>query len=182
MTSDICRSTIEQRSPDSFMKASRSLSAGVLLFRRARGRLELLIVHPGGPMWARRDEGAWSLPKGEITPGEDPLAAARREFAEELGSPAPAGDPLALGEVRLKSGKRVVAWALEGDLDADAIRSNTFEMQWPPRSGQTREFPEVDRAAWLEPEVARVKLNPAQAELVDRLVDMLDGSTDYGRR
>ena len=162
------------------MKASRSMSAGVLLFRRAGGRLELLVVHPGGPMWARRDDGAWSIPKGEITPGEDPLAAARREFAEELGSPAPGGEPMALGEVRLKSGKRVLGWALEGDLDADAISSNTFTMQWPPRSGETREFPEVDRAAWLEPEVARVKLNPAQAGFVDRLVDMLDGSTDHG--
>ena len=157
-----------------------ALSAGVLLFRRDRGRLELLVVHPGGPLWARRDEGAWSIPKGEVMPGEDPLATARREFAEELGAHAPDGEPLALGEVRLKSGKRVVAWALEGDLDADAIRSNTFELQWPPRSGQTREFPEVDRAAWLAPESARAKLNPAQAAFVDRLVDMLDGSTDYG--
>jgi predicted NUDIX family NTP pyrophosphohydrolase len=160
------------------MTAARSLSAGVLLFRRGRGGLELLAVHPGGPVWARRDDGAWSLPKGEVSPGEDPLAAARREFAEEVGSPAPAGEALALGEVRLKSGKRVLAWAMEGDLDADAIRSNTFEMQWPPRSGQTREFPEVDRAAWLSPELARVKLNPAQAAFVDRLLDMLDGSTD----
>jgi predicted NUDIX family NTP pyrophosphohydrolase len=160
------------------MTASRSLSAGILLFRRGADGLELLVAHPGGPLWARRDDGAWSLPKGELSSGEDPLHAARREFAEELGSPAPAGEALALGEVRLKSGKRVVAWALEGDIDADAIRSNTFEMQWPPRSGQTREFPEVDRAAWLSPEVARAKLNPAQAAFVDRLLDMLDGSTD----
>ena len=159
------------------MTDSRPRSAGLLLFRRAGGGLELLVVHPGGPIWARRDDGAWSIPKGEISPGEDPLAAALREFAEELGSPAPAGEPLALGEVRLKSGKRVVAWALEGDLDADAIHSNTFELQWPPRSGQIREFPEVDRAAWLAPESARVKLNPAQGAFVDRLVDMLDGST-----
>ncbi|HEX5194883.1 MAG TPA: NUDIX domain-containing protein [Solirubrobacteraceae bacterium] len=164
------------------MTASRSLSAGLLLFRRVGDRLELLVVHPGGPIWARRDDGAWSIPKGEIARDEDPLAAARREFAEELGSPAPAAEPLALGEVRLKSGKRVVAWALEGDLDADAITSNTFEMQWPPRSGRTQAFPEVDRAAWLEPELARVKLNPAQAEFVNRLVDMLDGSTKTGAR
>jgi predicted NUDIX family NTP pyrophosphohydrolase len=157
-----------------------ALSAGVLLFRRPGARLELLVVHPGGPLWARRDEGAWSIPKGEVMPGEDPLATARREFAEELGSPAPGGEPLALGEVALKSGKRVVAWALEGDLDATAIRSNTFTLQWPPRSGRIQEFPEVDRAAWLEPASARVKLNPAQGAFVDRLVDMLDGSTDYG--
>jgi predicted NUDIX family NTP pyrophosphohydrolase len=140
----------------------------------------VLLVHPGGPVWARRDAGAWSIPKGEYGDDEDPLAAARREFAEELGSPAPAGEPLALGEIRQKSGKRVVAWALEGDLDAGAIRSDTFEMQWPPRSGQTREFPEVDRAAWLAPELARIKLNPAQAAFVDRLVDMLDESTTEG--
>jgi predicted NUDIX family NTP pyrophosphohydrolase len=157
-----------------------ALSAGMLLFRGNGDRLELLVVHPGGPLWARRDEGAWSIPKGEVTPGEDPLAAARREFAEELGSPAPDGEPLALGEVRLKSGKRVVAWALEGDLDADAIRSNTFGLQWPPRSGRVQEFPEVDRAAWLAPDAARAKLNPAQGAFVDRLVDMLDRSTDYG--
>jgi predicted NUDIX family NTP pyrophosphohydrolase len=158
----------------------RPVSAGMLLFRRTGGGLEVLVVHPGGPLWARRDDGAWSIPKGEVGPGEDPLAAARREFAEEIGSPSPEGEPLALGEVRLKSGKRVLAWALEGDLDADRIESNTFEMQWPPRSGRMQAFPEVDRAAWLEPAHARVKLNPAQAEFVDRLVDMLDGSTDYG--
>jgi predicted NUDIX family NTP pyrophosphohydrolase len=159
-----------------------ALSAGVLLFRRAGGQLELLVVHPGGPLWARRDEGAWSIPKGEVMPGEDPLATARREFAEELGAAAPAGEALALGEVRQKSGKRVLAWALEGDLDAGAIRSNTFELQWPPRSGRMQTFPEVDRAAWLVPAAARVKLNPAQGAFVDRLVDMLDGSTTTGAR
>jgi predicted NUDIX family NTP pyrophosphohydrolase len=158
---------------------SPALSAGVLLFRRAP-RLEVLVVHPGGPLWARRDDGAWSIPKGEVGPDEDPLAAARREFAEEVGSPAPDGAPLALGEVRLKSGKRVVAWALEGDLDADVIVSNTFEMQWPPRSGRTQAFPEVDRGAWLDPARARAKLNPAQGAFVERLVDMLDESTDHG--
>jgi predicted NUDIX family NTP pyrophosphohydrolase len=161
--------------------AKRSVhSAGILLFRRAGTTIEVLIVHPGGPLWARRDDGAWSIPKGECDPGEDPLAAARREFAEEIGEPAPAGEPLALGEVRLKSGKRVLAWALEGDLDAAAIRSNTFTMQWPPRSGQTQAFPEVDRGGWFDPTRARVKLNPTQAEFVDRLVDMLDLSTDHG--
>lgn len=153
-------------------------SAGIFLYRRRHdGEIEALLVHPGGPLWARRDAGAWSIPKGEIDPGEDELAAARREFAEELGSPPPAGEPADLGEVRLKSGKRVRAWALEGDLDAAAIVSNTFEMQWPPRSGRTAAFPEVDRAAWFELAVAREKLNPAQAAFVDRLADILDLST-----
>jgi predicted NUDIX family NTP pyrophosphohydrolase len=160
--------------------ASRVRSAGILLFRRAGAAVEVLIVHPGGPLWARRDDGAWSIPKGECDPGEEPLAAARREFAEEIGSPAPAGEPLALGEVRLKSGKRVIGWALEGDLDAAAIHSNTFTMQWPPRSGRTQAFPEVDRGEWFTPARARLKLNPAQAEFVDRLVDMLELSTDHG--
>ena len=153
-------------------------SAGILLFRRAGAVVEVLIVHPGGPIWVRRDDGAWSIPKGECDPGEEPLAAARREFAEEVGSPAPAGEPLALGEVRLKSGKRVIAWAVEGDLDAAAIRSNMFTMQWPPRSGRMQAFPEVDRGEWFAPARARVKLNPAQVEFVDRLLDMLDLSTD----
>jgi predicted NUDIX family NTP pyrophosphohydrolase len=154
-------------------------SAGILLFRRTDAAVEVLIVHPGGPLWARRDDGAWSLPKGEFEPGEEPLDAARREFAEEIGAPAPEGEALELGEVRLKSGKRVVAWALEGDIDATAIRSNTFAMQWPPRSGQFQDFPEVDRGGWFTPARARVKLNSAQAEFVDRLVDMLDLSTDH---
>jgi predicted NUDIX family NTP pyrophosphohydrolase len=154
-------------------------SAGLLLFRRVGPSVELLIVHPGGPLWARRDDGAWSLPKGEYGPDEEPLTAARREFAEEIGWPAPAGEPLALGEVRLKSGKRVIAWALEGDLDPAAIHSNTFTMQWPPRSGRLQAFPEVDCGDWFSPAQARVKLNPAQAEFVDRLVDMLDLSTDH---
>jgi predicted NUDIX family NTP pyrophosphohydrolase len=154
-------------------------SAGLLLYRRAGdGGLQVLIVHPGGPLWARRDAGAWSIPKGLLEPGEDELAAARREFAEELGTPAPRNaEPLALGEVRLRSGKRVVAWALAGDLDAGAIVSNTFEMEWPPRSGQVRSFPEVDRAAWCDPQTARAKLNPAQGAFVDRLVDILEQST-----
>jgi predicted NUDIX family NTP pyrophosphohydrolase len=159
--------------------ASRVRSAGILLFRRVGASVEVLIVHPGGPLWARRDDSAWSIPKGECDPEEEPLAAARREFAEEIGSPAPAGEPLALGEVRLKSGKRVIAWALEGDLDAAAIRSNTFTMQWPPRSGRTQAFAEVDRAGWFDPARARVKLNPAQVQFVDRLVDMLDLSTEH---
>ena len=147
-------------------------SAGLLLHRRRRGELEVLLVHPGGPLWARRDAGAWSIPKGEYDSGEEPLDAARREFAEELGQPVPDGDgaPVDLGEVRQKSGKRVRAWALGADLDVSEIHSNTFEMQWPPRSGTLRAFPEVDRAEWFDLARAREKINPAQAELLDRLV------------
>ena len=151
-------------------------SAGILLYRRrGDGAVEVLLVHPGGPLWARRDLGAWSLPKGEIDAGEEGLAAARREFAEEIGTSPPAGEPLGLGEVRLRSGKRVSAWALSGDLDAAAVVSNTFEMQWPPRSGQMRSFPEVDRARWFGLEEARERLNPAQAEFIERLQARLDG-------
>ncbi len=132
----------------------------------------MLLVHPGGPIWARRDLGAWSIPKGEYEDDEDPLAAARREFAEELGSPAPEGDSLDLGEVQQKSGKLVRAWALEGDLDASQTRSNKFEMQWPPRSGRMQEFPEVDRAQWFGLDEARRRINPAQVALLDRLSGM----------
>jgi predicted NUDIX family NTP pyrophosphohydrolase len=158
-----------------------TVSAGILLYRSAGAdgppTLEVLLVHPGGPLWARRDLGAWSIPKGEAGPGEQLLDAARREFAEETGSPAPAGEPVGLGEVRLKSGKRVHAWALPGDLDAAAIVSDTFELQWPPRSGRVQAFPEVDRAEWFGLAAAREKLNPAQAAFVDRLADILDSST-----
>jgi|SRR5437588_9020985 len=144
-------------------------SAGIMLYRRRPRGLEVLLVHPGGPFWARRDAGAWSVPKGEYGPGEDPLAAARREFAEELGSAMPEGPVEDLGEVRQKAGKRVRAWGVEGDLDAEAIVSNTFELEWPPRSGRVIEVPEVDRARWFSLEAARDKINPAQAELLDRL-------------
>jgi predicted NUDIX family NTP pyrophosphohydrolase len=131
---------------------------------------EVLLVHPGGPFWAKKDEGAWSIPKGEHEEGDDSRACARREFEEELGSALPADAELAdLGAVRLKSGKEITAYAVEGDLDADTITSNTFSMEWPPRSGRTREFPEVDRAGWFDLGTAREKLNPAQAELLVRL-------------
>ena len=143
-------------------------SAGILLYRRLRGELSVLLVHPGGPFWARRDDGVWSIPKGEYEGGEDELAAARREFAEELGSPPPDGETIDLGEITQRAGKRVRAWALEGDLDASAIVSNTCEVQWPPRSGRMIEIPEVDRAEWLPLEQARVKINPAQVALLDR--------------
>jgi len=144
-------------------------SAGILLYRRRGGELEVLLVHPGGPFWARRDAGAWSIPKGEYEPDEDPLAAARREFEEELGTRAPDGPVEDLGEVRQKGGKLVRAWALAGDLDASATTSNTFELEWPPQSGRLIEVPEVDRAEWFPLERAREKINPAQAELLDRL-------------
>jgi len=158
---------------------ARRRSAGLLLFRtpaRKSTLLEVLLVHPGGPLWAKKDLGAWSIPKGEYEDDEDPLAAARREFAEELGAPPPETEgvePIELGEVRQKSGKRVIAWALAGDFDADQIASNTFTMEWPPRSGRAHAFPEVDRAQWFRIAEARQRINPAQAELLDRLVQAL---------
>ncbi len=130
-------------------------------------------MHPGGPFWVRRDEGAWSIPKGEHGPGEDPLAAARREFEEELGTAAPEGPTADLGEVRQKAGKIVRAFALAGDLDVEAITSNTFEIEWPPRSGRMIEVPEVDRAGWFAIEEAGKKINPAQVELLERLLTWL---------
>src|ERR1700742_2680148 len=134
-------------------------SAGLLLFRNAGANLEVLLVHPGGPFWAKRDHGAWSIPKGECEAGEDPRSAAWREFGEELGSPAPEGDALELGEIRQKAGKTVVAWAIAGDLDPEQITSNTFEMEWPPRSGRSQQFPEVDRAGWFSLPEARERIN-----------------------
>lgn len=125
-------------------------------------------------MWAKRDAGAWSIPKGEYEPGEDPLAAAKREFAEELGTVAPDGPVTDLGEVKQKSGKIVSAWAVAGDLDVTEITSNTVEVQWPPRSGKMLEIPEVDRAEWFGLQTAREKINPAQAELLDRLAETLE--------
>jgi predicted NUDIX family NTP pyrophosphohydrolase len=134
------------------------------------GAREVLLVHPGGPFWAKKDAGAWSIPKGEYDDGEDPRACAAREFEEELGSPLPADAELAgLGTVKLRSGKEIVAFAVAGDLDVDAVTSNTFTLEWPPRSGRMREFPEVDRAGWFGLDEAREKLNPAQAELLERL-------------
>ncbi len=151
---------------------ARRVSAGLLLYRHGEGGLEVLLVQPGGPVWARRDLGAWSVPKGEYVEGEEePLAAARREFAEELGTPPPAGETTDLGEVRQKSGKRVRAWGIASDLDTERITSNTFVMQWPPRSGRMQEFPEVDRAEWFPVAEARERINPAQAAFLDRLAE-----------
>jgi len=148
-------------------------SAGILLYRRRPSGLEVLLVHPGGPLWARRDIGAWSIPKGEHAPEEDPLVAARREFEEELGAPAPSGPALDLGEVRQRGGKRVRAWGLEGELDPATIHSNTFALEWPPRSGSFLQVPEVDRAQWFALGEARERINVAQAELLDRLAEAL---------
>jgi predicted NUDIX family NTP pyrophosphohydrolase len=144
-------------------------SAGILLHRRRDGVREVLLVHPGGPFWARRDAGAWSIPKGQYADGEDARACALREFEEELGTPLATEELVDLGSVKQRNGKVVTAWAAEGDLDTENVRSNTFELEWPPKSGRRQEFPEVDRAEWFSLERAREKLIPAQAPLLDRL-------------
>lgn len=144
-------------------------SAGIALFRRRAGSIEVLLVHPGGPLWSGKDDGAWSFPKGELMEGEDPLLVAKRELREETGV-AGEGEPVALGSVTQKGGKVVHLWALEGDCDAGAITSNTFIMEWPPKSGRQQEFPEVDRAGWFTPDDARRKLIEAQRPFVDRLL------------
>jgi predicted NUDIX family NTP pyrophosphohydrolase len=144
-------------------------SAGLLLYRQAAGGLEVFLVHPGGPYFASKDEGAWSIPKGELDGSEEPLACAKRELQEETGIVARAERYIELGSIKQKSGKRVRAWACEGEWDGTLV-SNTFELEWPPRSGKRRAFPEVDRAAFFSIDEARKKLNPAQAELLDRLV------------
>ena len=151
------------------------MSAGLLVYRRTGDDVEVLLVHPGGPLWAKKDDGAWSVPKGEYDPTEEPLEVARREFEEEIGQAAPADeDPPWLGELRQPSGKVVSAWAVEGDLDVSEVRSNSFEMEWPPRSGRTEEFPEVDRAGWFDLEEARRKLLRGQVGFLDRLAERLD--------
>ncbi len=148
-------------------------SAGVLLYRYRDGMLEVLLAHPGGPLWEGRDVGAWTIPKGLFDDDETPLAAARREFEEETGF-AVDGDFIALGELRLPSGKVVHIWALEGDLDADAIESNLFTMEWPRGSGRMQDFPEVDRGAWFDLEMARVKIFRNLAPFLDRLLDAIE--------
>ncbi len=152
------------------------VSAGLLVYRVRDGVVEVLLVHPGGPFWRNRSDGVWSIPKGEFDPAsETALEAASREFGEEIGHTPPAGVAIDLGEVVQNAGKRVVAFAVEGDLDPDSIASNTFSMEWPPRSGSTAEFPEVDRAAWFPLDAARSAINPAQAALLDRLSESLAG-------
>lgn len=148
-------------------------SAGILLHRTRNGSPEVLLVHPGGPFWRNKDLGAWSIPKGEHGDDEPPRDAALREFTEETGWRPESGDLLELGEVRQRSGKTVLAWAVRGDFDPATLISNEVELQWPPRSGRTRPFPEVDRAEWFDPETARQKINPAQAEFIDRLLAAL---------
>jgi predicted NUDIX family NTP pyrophosphohydrolase len=143
-------------------------SAGILLYRRGPSGLEVLLVHPGGPFWRSKDEGAWMIPKGLVEAGEEPLACALREFEEELGS-RPSGEPRPLCRIRQKGGKWVEAFALEGDLDAEAIVSNSFRVEWPPKSGQYDSFPEVDRAAWFSLEEARAKILSSQAPILDSL-------------
>lgn len=153
------------------VKPVTSTSAGILLFRPAGDSVEVLLVHPGGPFWAKKDAGAWSIPKGEVGDGEEPLACALRELEEELGAPfsiAPE-ELVELGSVRQKGGKVVHCWAARGEFDPAGLRSNTFTMEWPPRSGVEREFPEVDRAEWFDLAPAREKINLAQAEFLDRL-------------
>lgn len=152
------------------------LSAGVLLYRTDwTASLEVLLVHPGGPLWRNRDDGVWSIPKGEVEGEDDPQATAAREFAEELGCRAPTGPWTDLGEITQRAGKRVRAWAVAGDVDVAAVQSNTFELEWPPRSGRRESFPEIDRAAWLVLPVARRKLLQAQVPFLDRLTTALNG-------
>jgi predicted NUDIX family NTP pyrophosphohydrolase len=156
------------------MVKSARASAGLLLYRRSSGRLELFLAHPGGPFWHNRDDGAWTIPKGLAELGEDLLAAACREFEEETGV-RPAGPFLPLGSIRQKAGKVVHGWAWEGDADAAQVTSNTMRTEWPRGSGRLITFPEVDRCAWFDPMAARHKINPAQAEFIDRLEAALSG-------
>ena len=150
-------------------------SAGLLLYRRtSTGSVELLLAHPGGPLFAKKDLGDWSVPKGEIEDGEAPKAVARREFEEETGHPAPDGEAIDLGEIRQKGGKLVVAWAIEGDLDPSAAKSNTFELEWPPRSGRRIAVPEIDRVEWFAPDEARRRIKETQIPFIDRLLGAIE--------
>jgi predicted NUDIX family NTP pyrophosphohydrolase len=154
-------------------------SAGLLLYRGAAEGIEVFLVHPGGPFFARKDDGSWSIPKGEYDDGDDPLQVALREFEEETGVTPPIedGSLVELGNIRQKGGKVVTAWGARGDLDPTMIASNTFTLEWPPRSGRSREFPEIDRAAWFDLQTARRKILPAQAELLDRLAERIAHTT-----
>jgi predicted NUDIX family NTP pyrophosphohydrolase len=152
-------------------------SFGILMYRRRNSSFEVLLVHPGGPFWAKKDAGAWSIPKGELAEREDPLDAAKREFQEETGCSVN-GDFIALTPVKQPGGKIVCAWAVEGDCDAESIKSNTFLIEWPPRSGKSREFPEVDRAAWFSLEVAKEKISKGQIGLLEQLEQLLSRERD----
>jgi predicted NUDIX family NTP pyrophosphohydrolase len=154
------------------MGKAQNTSAGLLLFRRRGDRLEVLLAHPGGPFWTKRDEGAWTLPKGVMENAEDHLAAALREFKEEIGF-CPEGPFIPLGSIRQKAGKVIHAWACEGDVDPTQTMSNMMSVEWPPGSGRRVEFPEVDRCAWFAPAEARIKMNPAQAAFIERLESAL---------
>lgn len=149
------------------------LSAGLLMYRRRPGGIEVFLVHPGGPFWAKKDAGAWSIPKGEYVSGDDPLQAARREFEEETGM-VPAGKFVEIGSVKQAGGKTVTAWAFEGDCDPATIHSNTFAMEWPPKSGRQQEFPEVDRAGWFDLRTAEEKILKGQIDFLRRLAERLD--------
>jgi predicted NUDIX family NTP pyrophosphohydrolase len=149
-------------------------SAGLLLYRKRETELEFLLVHPGGPFWKNKDAGAWSIPKGEIQAGEAPLAAAQREFEEELGF-APQGEFIPLSPVKQKAGKLIHAWAVAGDCDTSTIKSNTFTVEWPPRSGRMQEFPEIDQAAFFSLDQAKHKINPAQVNLLEELAAKVTG-------
>ena len=166
--------TLRRRGPPAASTILRSAamakrSAGILMYRRGHSGLELLLVHPGGPFWAKKDLGAWSIPKGEYADDEEPLAVAKREFAEETGA-APRGDFRPLGDVTQPGRKVVTAFAVEGDFDPETLTSNTFELEWPPKSGRKTSFPEIDRAEWFSPEAARQKILSGQREFIDRLL------------
>jgi predicted NUDIX family NTP pyrophosphohydrolase len=148
-------------------------SAGLLVYRVQPGGVEVFLAHPGGPIWAKKDAGSWTIPKGEFEEGEDAWDAARREFREEIGVEPPQAEGVPLVPVTLKSGKKVYAWAVEGDLDSEPRSSNTFTMEWPPQSGRRQEFPEVDRADWFGLEEARRRIHPAQAPLLDELKQLI---------
>ena len=158
------------------------LSAGLLLYRIAGGDVEVLIGHPGGPFWARKDEGAWSIPKGEYVEGEDPWAVARREFEEETGKPPPEGPRIDFAPVRQPSGKVITAFAVRGDLDLEGTYSNTFTLEWPKGSGTIREYPEIDRVEWFSVAAARSKLLKGQRPLLDRLLEAVEGGEPAGSR
>lgn len=151
-------------------------SAGILVYRRINKKIEFFLVHPGGPFWAKKDAGAWSVPKGEYEEGEDPLLAARREFEEETGQ-AISGEFIPLKPFKLKSGKTINAWAVEGEVDENNIQSNLFEIEWPPRSGKKKSFPEVDRAGWFDAVAAKEKMNEAQGGMIDEVLGLMDTYT-----